>query len=204
MSTAYEEIGRVAQKQRTRDALLNAARELVAAGESPTVEDAAEASGVSRTTAYRYFPNQAAPLAAAHPATATTSMLPPNAPADDVEERVALVIKEFTKLILETEAQQRTMLRLSLERPAGERDKLLLRKGRAIPWITEALEPARTRLGDARLKRLVLAIRSATGIEAAVWLIDIGGLSRTEAINTQRWSAMSLLRAALAEADAVR
>jgi AcrR family transcriptional regulator len=202
MSTAYEEIGRVAQKQRTREALLSAARELVAAGESPTVEDAAEASGISRTTAYRYFPNQAALLAAAHPETTATSMLPPDAPADDVEARLALVVKEFTKLILETEAQQRTMLRLSLERPPGERNTLLLRQGRAIRWITEALEPARPRLGDARLKRLVLAIRSATGIEAAVWLLDIAGLSRTETLNTMRWTAVSLLRAALAEVDA--
>jgi hypothetical protein len=33
-----------------------------------------------------------------------------------------------------------------------------------------------------------------------VWLIDIAGLSKTEAINTMRWTATSLLRAALAEA----
>jgi AcrR family transcriptional regulator len=204
MSTAYEEVGRTAQKQRTRDALLTAARALVAAGTAPTVEAAAEAADISRTTAYRYFPNQATLLAAAHPETATKSMLPPNAPADDVEARLDLVLKEFTRLIVSTEAQQRTMLRLSLERPPGERNTLPLRQGRAIPWITEALEPARPRLGDALLKRLVLAIRSATGIESLVWLMDIAGLSKTEAVNTVRWTAVSLLRAALAEADAPR
>src|SRR5687768_16380046 len=116
MSTAYEEAGRTAQKQRTRAALLTAARALVANGVAPTVEEAAEAADISRTTAYRYFPNQAALLAAAHPETAQKSMLPPNAPADDVEARLDLVIKDFTRLLMRTEAQQRTMLRLSLER----------------------------------------------------------------------------------------
>ena len=44
MSTAYETEGRTAQKQRTRAALVAAARDLVAEGLTPTVEDAAEAA----------------------------------------------------------------------------------------------------------------------------------------------------------------
>ncbi len=77
---------------------------------------------------------------------------------------------------------------------------LPLRKGRAIAWIAEALEPARERLSDEALHRLVLAVRSAVGIEALVWLVDIGGLSRTEAVELMRWSARGLLRAALDDA----
>jgi hypothetical protein len=103
-------------------------------------------------------------------------------------------------MILETEAQQRTMLRLSLEADPGERGSLPLRQGRAIGWLTEALEPAREELTDAGLSRLVLAIRSATGIEALAWLTDIGGLSRAEAVETMRWSAQGLLRAARTDA----
>ena len=82
-------------------------------GLAPTVEEAAADAGVSRATAYRYFPNQAALLAAAHPETGTSSLLPKN-PPDDPEERVALVVEAFTKMIVGTESQQRTMLRLSL------------------------------------------------------------------------------------------
>ncbi len=197
MSTAYEHDGRTAQKQRTRAALVAAAQELVAQGLAPTVEDAAEAAMISRTTAYRYFPSQRALLAAAHPETAIESMLPAGAPADPVQ-RVDLVVKRFTRTIADTEAQQRTMLRLSLETtPAPD---LPLRQGRAIPWLTEALEPARAALGDAALKRLVLAIRSATGIEALVWLTDIGGLSTAEAVKLMRWSATAMVRAALDDA----
>ena len=67
MSIPYEAQGRVDQKRRTRAALVDAARELVALGETPTVEAAAEAASISRTTAYRYFSNQRALLVAAHP-----------------------------------------------------------------------------------------------------------------------------------------
>ncbi len=82
MSRGYELDGRVRQKQRTRAALVAAARELVTAGLTPTVEEAAEQAGISRTTAYRYFPSQAALLVAAHPEITTTSLLPTEPPSD--------------------------------------------------------------------------------------------------------------------------
>ncbi|MDD1476686.1 helix-turn-helix domain-containing protein [Arthrobacter sp. H16F315] len=78
MSRPYVDAGRTGQKRRTLDALVAAARQLVAAGETPTVDEAALAAGVARSTAYRYFPGQRELLAAAHPETARTSMLPEN------------------------------------------------------------------------------------------------------------------------------
>ncbi|WP_426996373.1 hypothetical protein [Pseudarthrobacter sp. N5] len=124
------------------------------------------------------------------------SLLPEN-PPEDAAQRLDAVVAEFTRLILETEMQQRTMLRLSLEPNAPEDAPLPLRQGRGVPWITEALAPLRGRLTDVELRRLVLAIRSATGIEALVWLTDIGGLSSEEAVTSMRWSARALLRQAL-------
>ena len=44
-----------------------------------------------------------------------------------------------------------------------------------IGWLEEALEPLQGELSRAELRRLVLAIRSACGIEALVWLTDVGG-----------------------------
>jgi len=72
----YEATGRTHQKHRTRDALIAAARELVAKGFTPTVEEAAAAAEISRTTAYRYFQTRAALLEAAHPEIAVKSLLP--------------------------------------------------------------------------------------------------------------------------------
>jgi AcrR family transcriptional regulator len=193
---AYEANGRVAQKRRTRDALIDAARSLVADGLSPTVEGAAAAAGISRTTAYRYFPSQRALLAAAHPETATVSYLPDDAP-DDVATRLDLVVAAFTQIVLDTESQQRTMLRLSLEANAVERSQLPLRQGRAIKWIEEALAPLRSEMSASDVHRLAIAIRSATGIESFVWLTDVAGLSRDEAVGLMQWTARAQLQAAI-------
>jgi hypothetical protein len=203
MSTAYELSGRTRQKQRTRVALVTAARELVAQGQTPTVDAAAISASVSRTTAYRYFPNQRALLVAAHPEIEARSLLPETAPTD-VAARLDAVVTAFLRIIVDTEAQQRTMLRLSLDPDPSHRVELPLRKGRAIGWIGEALSPLRTEMSERDLRRLSLAIRSAAGIEALVWLTDIAGLSRKEAVQLMRWSAGALLRSALADGSATR
>ena len=198
MSIPYEVNGRIHQKRRTRDALIAAARELVASGATPTVEAAAEAAEISRTTAYRYFPNQRALLIAAHPETAATTLLP-DSPPDDAATRLDLVVDAFTRSTLENEAQQRTMLRVSLEASPAERAQLPLRQGRGIKWIEEALAPLNEQMSEAEIHRVTLAIRSAIGIEAFVWLTDIAELSRDDATELMRWSARALLQSALAD-----
>jgi AcrR family transcriptional regulator len=202
MSIPYEAGGRTAQKRRTRDALVAAARDLVAAGMTPTVDEAASMASISRTTAYRYFPNRRALLVAAHPETGLASMLPPDAP-EDPAARLDLVTRAFTRLIVETEAQQRTMLRLSLEADPAEQATLPLRQGRAIVWIGEALAPLRDQLSDVELHHLALSIRSVIGIEALAWLTDIGGLSRPQAVELMCWAARSLLSAAISSSPPV-
>jgi AcrR family transcriptional regulator len=197
MSIPYEQTGRTRQKSRTRHALVAAARDLIAAGTVPTVEEAAAAAEVSRTTAYRYFPSQRSLLVAAHPETEAPSLLPAD-PPDEAGARFEAVIDAFTQLVADTEPQLRATLRLSLD-PRDRRDTTLLRKGRAIGWIEEALAPLRGQLADEDIRRLVLAVRAATGIEARVWLTDVAGLSSREATELQRWSAYALYRTAVEE-----
>jgi AcrR family transcriptional regulator len=198
MSISYDRTGRTRQKARTRAALLTATRELLAAGKDPGVEEVAEAAGISRATAYRYFPNKRALLIAAHPEIEAMELLGEDVPADPLE-RLERTIAELARLTVDTEPELRTMLRLSLE--PGPKGELLLRRGRAIGWIEEALAPVRDRLGPSAFRRLVLAIRSACGIEALVWLTDIAGLSREQAADLMRWSALALYRTALDEAE---
>jgi AcrR family transcriptional regulator len=198
---AYEATGRTNQKQRTREALVSAARDLVAQGLTPTVEQAATSAGISRTTAYRYFTAQRSLLAAAHPETAATSLLPADV-SDDPRERLDAVVTSFISSTLANESQQRTMLRLSLEATPEERAELPLRQGRAIGWIEEALAPLRATVPSKELRRLVLAIRATAGIEALVWLTDVAGMTRDEAVELMRWSALSLLDQTAAESKA--
>jgi AcrR family transcriptional regulator len=197
MSTAYEESGRSRQKQRTRNDLVTAARELISQhGTSPTIEEAAAAASVSRTTAYRYFRSQRELLAAAHPEVDLASLLPA-AGGDDPEARLLAAVRIFIEtVVIRFEAQQRTMLRLSLDESTTPSD-LPLRKGRAIGWFEEALAPARPQLSDADIHRLAIAVRSAVGIESLVWLVDVAGLTRQDAADLMVSSARALVRSAL-------
>ena len=198
MSIPYELTGRTRQKVRTRLALLAATRELLAEGVTPTVEQAADRAAISRTTAYRYFPNQRALLAATYPEIEESSLLGAAPPADP-GARLEAATERFTQLVLEHEPELRTQLRLSLEPIPPERNALPLRQGRAIGWIRDALAPLREDMPAPELDRLVLAIRATLGIEALVWLTDVAGLSREQAVEIMRSSARTLLRSAIAD-----
>lgn len=200
MSISYVESGRTRQKARTRGALIAAARSLIAAGKTPTVEQAADAAGVSRATAYRYFPQRRALLLAAYPEIEDESLLG-SRPPDDVHARLDIVLVQVTRRVVERENELRTQLRLSLEPNEADRKDLVLRQGRVIRWLEDALQPAAAALSKAEMRRLVSAIRCAIGIEALVWLCDVRRLSRKEAVEVMRWSGRALLRAALAEAQ---
>jgi AcrR family transcriptional regulator len=199
MSIPYELTGRTQQKARTRKALIEAARELLAEGVTPTVERTADRAEVSRATAFRYFANQRALLVATYPHLEEASLLGA-APDEDPLARLDAVTEELTRRILEYEQELRAHLRLSLEPATGQSDELPLRQGRAIGWIDDALSPLRDRIPARELRRLVLAIRATLGIEALVWLTDVGGVSREEAVDIMRSSARTLLRSAIADA----
>jgi AcrR family transcriptional regulator len=195
MPVPYESTGRTQQKSRTRQALVEATRALLAQSETPQVEDAAERAGVSRTTAYRYFPNQRSLLIAAHPQISPDHLLDPGAP-EEPRDRLDAFMAAFTRYNLEWEPQLRTALRLSLEEPAG---RPVLRRGRAVGWIEHALEPVRRDHPDADVHGLAVAIRSATGIETLIWLVDVAGQTREDAAETMRRTAQALLAAFLAD-----
>ncbi len=196
MSIPYELTGRTHQKARTRSALIAAARELLAEGVTPTVEQAADRAAISRTTAYRYFPNHVALVVATYPDIEAPSLLKAAAPTDPLE-RLEIVIEDYTRQIVEYEPELRAQLRLSLEPTRPHPEALPFRQGRAIGWIEDALSPLRNRIKHDELRRLVLAIRATTGIEALVWLTDLAGLSREEAIEIMRSSAITLARSAI-------
>src|SRR3712207_9524061 len=111
MSIPYEQTGRTNQKARTRAALLDAARQLLAEGVSPTVEQAADRAAISRTTAYRYFANRRALLTAVYPEIDARSLLDPDAAADPAG-RLELVLEGLTRVMPEHEPAVRGQVRL--------------------------------------------------------------------------------------------
>src|ERR687886_2760250 len=140
MEVPYLQTGRTSQKLRTRDALIAAARQLLAEGVTPTLEAAAAEASVGRTTAYRYFPNSRALLAATFPEIEMDSLLGADPPEDPVA-RLEIVAERFTRQILEYEPALRAQLRLALEgEPAGD-ESLPFRRGGGVKWVKDALSP---------------------------------------------------------------
>lgn len=199
--------GRERQKGRTRKALLAAAVELIASGQTPSVTEVADAAEVSRRTAYRYFPTQEqllveAALEGLRPGIVDAVEAPALAQADGVEARLERTVLALQRGAVANEQLLRTMIRLTvspspatdLGGPVGRR-----RGYRRIEWIELALAPVRSQLGKKRFKRLVSALAVCLGIDALIVLRDLCGLSEAEAETVSLWTARALLRASLAE-----
>ena len=186
----------MSQKARTRNALVTAAREILAEGVSPTIEAVAARAAISRTTAYRYFPSAHWLLTAAYPHIDRPSLLDGGAPSDP-QARLAIVVDDHMRRILEHEAEQRAVLRLSLETGRPNPLDLPMHRGMRIGWLQDALAPLRGRLPDDALEALVLGIGATIGIEAFVWLTDVAERSREAAVEIMHANAMALLQTAL-------
>ena len=196
MEVPYLETGRTNQKARTREALITAARQLLARGITPTIEAAATEAAVGRTTAYRYFKNSRALLAATFPDVELRSLLGEDPPEDPMA-RLEIVAEHLTRRIAEYEPEYRAQLRLALEGEPVGGESLPLRVGRRIEWLEDALDPLRGRMPEPEFRRLLYGIGATLGIEAFVWLTDMAGMSEEEAAEIMRSNARTLLRSSI-------
>jgi AcrR family transcriptional regulator len=201
-----ESQGRVSQKARTRTDLLEAAITLIRQGKRPTVEEAALAAGISKRTAYRYFVSQDhlladAALEALRP---VMSVLVEQAVGSgDAQARVSALAVAMNRLALTHEAELRVMIRASLDAPAAGATDQRTRGQRRMDWITLALAPVRSQLGDEIYERLASGLAVSLGVDALLILRDICGLEQSRIESVMIWSAQTLLKAALNEAAAV-
>ncbi|MEO7206390.1 MAG: hypothetical protein ABI145_06325 [Steroidobacteraceae bacterium] len=191
-------VGRARQKLRTRQLLLETAASLLAAGKRPTVTDAADAAGVSRRTAYRYFPTAAklhadAALEKLRPAMeAAIDASAQGTDVKDLEARLDGVANNMQRLAIENETLLRTMIHETvLTVPAAVEPR---RGGRRLDWIESAVNPLRKQIGSASYKRLVCALALCTGIEALLVLRDICGLSTDEITHVSQWMCRAMVR----------
>ena len=200
----YEAGGRTGQKLRTRNTLKAAAAGLVAAGRSPTVAEVAEVAGISRSTAYRYFPSQELMYAEiVLSATVGPDRQQVHAAAEvagDAAERLDSVIRADHAFTTKHEHALRTGMRAFLllidSYPDAPRED-----SQRVRYLTAALQPLADRIPATAMRRLVAALSMCVGIEAELITEVSCGLSRAESAEVKRWAAAALLRATLDDVD---
>lgn len=206
MAESKDEGGRVAQRRRTRKAIVAAAAKLLADGRTPSVAEVAEAADVSRRTVYMYFPTMEqllvdAALAAVTRDTVDATVATLESEEDDVEERVATLAAAVCRDFGAVEQQGRTLMRLTIERSADAATDQPVRGYRRVEWIERTVAPLRPALGKKKFERLVSALAMVIGWEAMIVARDIRGLSVEQAAGVSAWAARALVRASVADAD---
>ena len=201
MSEAEKDHQRTAQRRRTRKAIVQAAMDLLARKSAPSIADIATAADVSRRTVYMYFPTVEHLLTDAALGLVTQATFDrigdPSTSTGDVEARVDALVRAVQRASSETERLGRTIIRLTVDAPAGAGAP---RRGyRRVEWIESALAPLRGRLDAPRFERLVSALAMVIGWEALLVQQDIRGLSPADAEEVSAWAARALVRATLGE-----
>ncbi len=190
-------------RERTFRLLREAARELVRTGRPLTVPAAAKLAGVSRATAYRYFPtNDAvvlhATMSLADDPLADLDWAPPTATSpSELGARAAELVRVTAEWAFDHQTELRTMLRLSLgpERKSLKPRRALTNRGR---WIAALLEGLPGEVQPAARERLAAALIPLFGSDAVVWTTDMAELPRDHAIDLLSWMAQALVKATLA------
>ncbi len=186
--------GRQSQRARTRKALVAAAGELIRTGHQPTVTDAAQAAGISRATAYRYFPTQEMLLAEVALFSAGGPLFPSSSEDVPVPEAMGRMVRRVGAWAFVNEQPLRTVLRLSLDPATGVR-----RPGHRVGWIAAALAPIRSQLDSETYGKLSRALTLMLGIDPIVTMKDVAGATRQQALDALEWSARTLVEAAISE-----
>ncbi len=182
---------RTAQKEVTRQRILDAVLDLVAGGRlaEVTVPDVARASGASVATIYRYFPTKDAlfEAAAAEPARRAAGDLP----AGELAGGPA-----YLRVMWRAFAENMALLRHQLASDAG-REMRAVRYESSRKWFADAcsargIDPA-SRAGE-RVVRLALLLTSSL---AFVDLHDRQGVDADAAVDDVSWAIDALVAATL-------
>jgi AcrR family transcriptional regulator len=202
VSATEQQTGRYRQRRRTRSAIINAAADLLRSGRAaPGVNEIADAADVSRRTVYQYFPTVEqllldATLGLLSQAAVDDAIDQADPGGDDALRRVSAMIRALTDVSSQTMPLGRSLIRLTVDAPAGSTGQPK-RGYRRIDWIETAIEPLRGRLDDAGFERLVSALAMVIGWEALIVLQDLRGLTPGAQAEVSTWAARALIQAAL-------
>jgi AcrR family transcriptional regulator len=189
-----QETGRVAQRRRTRRAILDATAELLRSGDEPSVNEIAAAADVSRRTVYLYYPTLDQLVLDATIGTLNTDIDAALAaqPSDDPHVRLDTLVTELFETMESSLPLGRKLVKLTIDAPAPAEGQP--RRGhRRTSWIEWAVEPCRKALGRQEHADLVSALTLVIGWEAFIALLDVRGLTASRARSVTARAAHAIL-----------
>ena len=182
--------------------LLDEAVALVRRGRIPSVAEVAQSAGVSRATAYRYFPSRSK-LVSAVIAEALGPVRRAVPQGGDAKARLHELLDRTYSRFHDYEPHMRAALQLALEHQSLEAAGLLeeepFRRGQRTEILATTIGPLKQKLSKRTYDRLLRALAVVYGIEPMIILKDICGSSDRETEAVVRWMMDALVDAALRE-----
>ncbi|MEQ4692012.1 TetR/AcrR family transcriptional regulator [Providencia manganoxydans] len=195
-------------RKRTYILLVNTALELFEKGGMPSVSELAIESGVSRATAYRYFPTQSDLIAA----TVNASLGPIltwRPQSEKTEERIKELLSFALPRMFEHEGALRAALQVSLQQWAEGRSLNLdpkekrLERGNRKDILAMVTAPMKGEFPAELIDKVIKAFSVIYGSEIFLVLKDIWKQNDSEVIELTQWMAKAIINQAIADKNAL-
>jgi len=196
MSSEYVQTGRAQQKLKTRARILQCAQELMAETGSISLEDVAKATGISRATMYRYFPN--ADILAAevgiHFKAKTTDQLAEEVKDMPLNGALRHVQQYFNDLTRDHELAFRKFLSATLSESLKDGDSSKLRGARRTAIAQRIIDQKGSKLSSDDQKNLTLIMAVLSGIEPFIVNRDVNDMSNESSDELLHWALENILK----------
>ena len=192
MKNDYLNKGRTGQKQKTREKILQAAKELQGKGVEFSLEHVAKVAGVSRATIYRYYSNKDILSAEAvlDMRTRTPDQILSEFPESDLETTLLGIQQYYNTLAIKNEKAFRKYLSVFL----NPENPVSVRGARRIQTLSRAVEEKNSSISGKDQERLVYMATLMMGIEAFIVTRDVCRLDEGSSEEVLQWGLKTLIK----------
>ncbi|OTQ75507.1 MULTISPECIES: TetR/AcrR family transcriptional regulator [unclassified Gilliamella] len=192
-------------KKRTYEHLIEIALKVLEQGKDVSITELSDKGGVSRATAYRYFPTKSDLISAV-----VEKSLGPiffwKSDKEKVEDRVNDFLAFAFPQMLKHEGALRAALRLSLQQWATERSKISeqsekLVRGNRKEILSNLLQPIKEQLPDELYNKVIHSISIIYGSEIFMVLKDIWNFDDEQMITLSQWISKAIINQARRDAE---
>lgn len=197
-------------RRRTFNLLINTALTLFEQGAIPSVSELAADAGVSRATAYRYFPTQSDLISA----TVNASLGPIltwRSDSPETHTRMEQLLAFAYPQMFKHEGALRAALYVSLQQWAQDRsasaksqvnDEKKLIRGHRKAILANVVEPLKSQVDKDTLDKVIRAFSLIYGSEVFLVMKDIWKMDDSGVIDITQWMAKAIINQALSDSRA--